>query len=216
LRSDNLPYIFNIQTPPNFNLDTVLSHLPPSFFITSTEQAENTNINNVAFLMALFGWEGHEHSRLGLQLGSVSCKACFRVLGLWMFKSKSVTEDGQEVAGAPVDSLDIVKVHRSYCPWANATSQNGHNPTVKTSTSTLAGWEIVLRTLKNDHLLRIRDQTGITPPQSRDGVGEIEAEEDDEDAKSIRDEKDKARWARLRRVKSLFDAKGSKRLSKKV
>lgn len=128
-----------------------------------------------------------------------------------MFKSKSVSEDGQEVAGAPVNSLDIVKVHRGYCPWANAASQNGQNPTVITSTSALAGWEIVLRTLKNDYLLRIRDQTGITPPRSRDGIGEIEAEEEDEDAKSIRDEKDKARWARLRRVKSLFDTKGNKR-----
>jgi outer membrane protein OmpA-like peptidoglycan-associated protein len=36
---------------------------------------------------------------------------------------------------------------------------------------------------------------------------------DDEDAQSIREEKDKERWARLRKVKSLFDTK-SKKLQK--
>jgi hypothetical protein len=42
----------------------------------------------------------------------------------------------------------------------------------------------------------------------------FEIELDDEDARSIRDEKDKERWSRLRRVKSLFNTKEGNKLKR--
>lgn len=180
------------------------------------EKTRPAELNKVAFQMALFGWEGHTHDRLGAQLGSVSCQACFRVLGLWLFKSKKVNEAGEEVEGPVVDCLNVVSEHRDYCPWRNPRSQNG---SVKSSTSSLAGWEVILRVLKNDYYLK---HNGDRPsensrPMSSDNHSEMSifgVEIEDEDAKIIRDEKDKERWARLRRVKSLFDTKSGKKLSR--
>lgn len=52
--------------------------------------------------------------------------------------------------------------------------------------------------------------TATTPPQKQLGGGGGGEEEPDED-EATRDAKDKERWARLRRVKSLFDTKGAKK-----
>jgi hypothetical protein len=180
------------------------------------EKSRPAEINKVAFQMALFGWDGHTHDRLGAQLGSVSCQACFRVLGLWLFKSKKVNEAGEQVEGAVVDCLNVVSEHRDYCPWRNPRSQNG---SVKSSTSSLAGWEIVLRVLKNDYYLKhnaARPAEKFRPMSSdnNDEISVFGAEIEDEDARSIREEKDTERWTRLRRVKSLFNTKAGKKLNR--
>lgn len=119
--------------------------------------------------------------------------------------------------------LDVVAEHRDYCPWRNRHNQSGGGKQSSTGKE-LAAWEIVLRVLKNDHYLR-RD--GDAEPAKRkrpltviEGSGvladpfQVDGAGDDSDAKSIREDKDKERWARLRRVKSLFDTKGSKRLNR--
>lgn len=182
-----------------------MGNLPPGFF-------GSEEINKVAFQMALFGWEGHKHERLGNQLSSVSCQACFRVLGLWLFKSKEVNDAGEEVERAKLNSLDVIFEHRAYCPWRNADSQNGVN--TKSDIITLPGWEIMLRVLKNDHYLRSSNEY---PAKSKPTITETDLSDpfsnmEDEDARSIREEKEKERWARLKRVKSLFDVKGGKKL----
>jgi hypothetical protein len=213
--------MMNMRTPPGFDLDLVLSYLPPDFFACSLAQQIETpiqlEVNKVAFLMALFGWQGHTHEKLGEQLGSVSCQACFRVLGLWLFKSKEINEAGEEVTGAAMSKLDAVKQHRDYCPWQNAASQNGRRTSVISSTSALAGWEIIIRILKNDHHLRSSGERlgsrGSKQP-SVDNASEFAStfgtEVDDEEARSIRNEKDRRMLRRLRRVKSLFETKGKK------
>ncbi|TVY53970.1 mRNA export factor rsm1 [Lachnellula cervina] len=220
-RSENLPYSFNIRTPPNFDLDLILSYLPNNFFVSldKSEDVPPAKVNKVAFIMALFGWQGYKHERLGVQSGSVSCQACFRVLGLWIFKSKEINQAGEEVANPVVNCLDVVKEHRDYCPWRNAASQNGQKATDNSESTALAGWEIVLRVLKNDHYFRHGNEiqaarasvSVASKPVASDAVSEIHSTlDEDEDAKS-RDEKDSQRWARLKRVKSLFDTKGGKK-----
>jgi hypothetical protein len=223
-RKDTLPYMFNMRTPPEFDLDTVLSYLSKDFFTspptnTLAESNPPVEVNRVAFLMALFGWQGHTHERLGVQVGSVSCEACFRVLGLWLFKSKQVNDSGDEVIGATVNCLDVVKEHREYCPWRNPASQNGQKVTADYSSTTLAGWGVLLRVVKNDHHLRTSgDRQGTIPKPAAPQRGEEDPMEadagDGEDTGSIREENDKKRWARLRRVKSLFDTKAGKKLSR--
>jgi hypothetical protein len=224
-RSDTLPYEFNLQTPPGFDVETALKWLPSGFFNTppedlDTESPPRIEVNKVAFQMALSGWQGYTHDRLGVQLGSVSCQACFRVLGLWLFKSKEVSEAGEEVEGGLMNRLNVVTEHRDYCPWRNPASQNGLKATSTEASSALAGWQVVLRVLKNDHYLRHRgerhgDKTSKEPLSSDSISGSFEADVGEEDAKS-REEKDNERWARLRRVKSLFDTKAGKKLQKIV
>jgi len=218
-RTDTLPYYFNLRTPEVYSIDGVLGQLPQNFFkskaTTTDEAASLQELNRVAFTMALFGWQGHNHDRLGDQHGSVSCQACFRVLGLWLFKSKAINEAGEETVAAPVNCLDVVTEHRDYCPWRNAISQSGLNST----TGALPGWEAILRVIKNDHYLRTNKEGSakkqrIQRPQTpqRQQTPEVVDELDDADAKSIRDEEDKKRWARLRRVKSLFNTKNNKKV----
>jgi hypothetical protein len=163
--------------------------------------------------MALFGWQGHKHDKSGPQLHSASCEACFRNLGFWLFKSKKVNEAGEEVEGARMNCLNVVTEHRNYCPWQNAISQNG---SAKSSTASMAGWEIILRVLKSDYYLRHNGDrlAEHSRPVSSDQASEIGSlgANDDENAESIAEEKDKERWARLRRVKSLFDTKTGKKV----
>ncbi|KAG0645776.1 Zinc finger C3HC-type 1 [Hyphodiscus hymeniophilus] len=220
LRKDTLPYDFNLRLPESFFLDTILSYLPPNFFTSSTETIspkaqppEIPEFNKVAFQLALFGWQGSTHPRLGDQLGTVTCTACFRQLGLWLFKSKGVDAEGVETEVAICDCLDTVEQHRPYCPWRNAISQNG---SVKSSTSDLAGWEIVMRVLKNDYYLRTgggKESRPVTAASvGSEEIGKESGEEDEALRRDERDAKDKERWARLRRVKSLFDTKATKKL----
>jgi hypothetical protein len=191
-----------MRTPEGFDLDVVLKYLPSDFAVSpssSLESTSSTEVNKVAFLMALFGWQGHTHGRMGAQLGSVACQACFRVLGLWLFKSKSVNGAGEEVTGPVVNGLDVSLEHRDYCPWRNAVSQNGQHPTVKSSTNRMAGWEIVVRILKNEYHLGANQEAPKRAPQPyASRMSEPPEEVDDADVQSIRDEKDKER------VKALF------------
>ncbi|TAQ89367.1 hypothetical protein B7494_g2326 [Chlorociboria aeruginascens] len=212
-RADTLPYLSNMQAPDGFDLDLVLTYLPPDFFTvirpgtSSTETPPSNDINKVAFMMAFFGWQGHIHERLGVQTGSASCQVCFRVLGLWLFKSKQIDDAGQGIPGTAVmNCLQVVSEHRDFCPWRNAASQNGLKPTAHASTLVLAGWEIVLRVLKNDYYLRHSRENPaekarpISTENNNESISLFGTDIEDEDAKSIRAEKDKERWARLRRV----------------
>lgn len=203
-----------MKPPPELDLDLVLSYLPNNFFETGAR------VNRVAFMMALFGWEGHAHGRMGQQTGSISCHACFRVLGLWLFKSKKVNAAGEEIEGAVVNNLDPITEHRDYCPWRNAASQNGLKASSKAGSTSVSGWETVIRVLKNDYYLRTGKQSGSTPkkaiaePVATEISSEVDSILDEGEELKNRDEKDKERWARLRRVKSLFDTKAGKRLSR--
>lgn len=123
---------------------------------------------------------------------------------------------GEEVKEPVVPGLNVVAEHRTYCPWRNPESQNGTKVTANSATPALAGWEIILRVLKNDY--RLRTGGAQSPPAKErnaaiavsEAVSQVGDDADDETARSIREEKDKERWARLRRVKSLFETKGKK------
>ncbi|KAH8816169.1 C3HC zinc finger-like-domain-containing protein [Xylogone sp. PMI_703] len=224
-RRDNLPPMENLRLPSDLDLNLIIKYLPKDFLnpTGSDGSTENTQqpapeINRVALTMALFGWQEYAHNRLGPQLGSASCHSCFRVLGLWLFKSKDTDTAAEKNTGPVINCLDVIKEHRNYCPWSNSVSQNGPKSTGSTATSSLAGWETLLRVLKNDYHLResgsghARKESTLT--NNTDST--FDADIDDDEARSIREEKDKERWARLRRVKTFFDTKGSKRLSKQA
>ena len=89
-----------------------------------------TEVIEPAFILALFGWANEEPSIPTL----LTCSACFRRLGLWLFKhpKRGALEDDN----AMVSRLDVVGEHRDYCPWVNKESQ-GHEPGWK------ALWKIV-------------------------------------------------------------------------
>lgn len=212
------------MTPPEgLDVDRAITYLPQDFLRSSPEIRQTGNLsetNKVALMMSLCGWQGYKHDRLGQQLESVSCQTCYRILGLWMFKSRSISATSQEAEPPIVPGLDPISQHREYCPWRNPISQNGLAATQNTKLRALAGWEVVLRVLKSEHGLRIgreKNEKGsrrsyispiINEATEEDGGQDLTPDfADDEDAKSIRDAKDKDLMTRLRRVKTFIALK---------
>ena len=210
-RSENLPYLHDLRTPPELDLDLVVKYLPENFFKTPNQNASTAGpeVNKVALTLSLCGWQSHTHPRLGPQPGSISCHACFRVLGLWLFKSKEVNSQGERVISAAMNCLDVVKEHREYCPWRNAISQNG-SKAASPGKVLLAGWETVLRVLRNDHFLKNGGDVAELEKGRPVTSGDVGAGGGGEEDKKAEEARDKERWARLRRVKSLFDTKRGK------
>ncbi|CAM1505734.1 Fc.00g113710.m01.CDS01 [Cosmosporella sp. VM-42] len=245
-RKSFLPYEFNLRLPDELELDKVVSQLPSDFFMNPAHSNGSMDQppNRVALALALLGWQGLSNTRIGAVPNSASCHTCLRRLGLWMFKSKEVSDAGEILVPAPMDFLDPIREHRFFCPWANAVAQSrgGSQPREITE---LPGWKVLAQTLANDAHLRsvyegrprTRQQldkiashpstpqkTGVvatpsgisprtTPATPYDAVPSTGNVEEDEGG---RDAKDKERWARLRRVKSLFDTKGSRKFKRSI
>ncbi|KAI6783609.1 c3hc zinc finger protein [Emericellopsis cladophorae] len=185
--------------------------------------------------------KGLSNPRMGAVPNSASCHTCLRRLGLWMFKSKEINlETNEVILPAPMDHLDPIREHRFFCPWKNAEIQ-------KRQYSKLAeqeaqpGWRVLLQTLDNDAQLRSmyegkprsRPQSTVdiphtpskgpprTPgpatPATHSGLPltpATVATQGVEDEEKVQEAKDKERWARLKRVKSLFDLRGARKRGK--
>lgn len=192
----------------------MLSFLPPDFFSSPEPQGDSNVLkpNMVALSLALCGWQGLPDARIGSVSNSISCRTCLRRLGLWMFKSKELDESGRVKVPAPMEHLDTVREHRFFCPWRNPSTQAP--PAVSSDVEPPAsGWSLLVQTLKNESHLRTAYGDGqgakingaAMPIDS--AAASTEAEDvDEEDQKA----KDKERWARLKKIKSLFDIKGGK------
>ncbi|KAK8068751.1 hypothetical protein PG994_005367 [Apiospora phragmitis] len=247
MRPAFLPYDFNLRLPDSMQLQTIKSQLPPRFFTDPPPPKTNppaTKPNDVALALALAGWQGLSNTRIGQVPNSASCTTCLRRLGLWMFKSREVNPDTNEVIiPAPMDHLDPVREHRFFCPWRNAASQRNPGSNIAEAEDKMA-WEILLQTLRNAAYLRNqgshkksttsrhgRSKSSIAPttptpnaassPGGRPGTAggsELSDEQllmlgsDMADDGEEGVEEDKKRWARLRRVKSLFETKAGKKL----
>ncbi|ORY61388.1 C3HC zinc finger-like-domain-containing protein [Pseudomassariella vexata] len=241
-----LPYQFNLRLPPSFSLQAVKAQLPPNFFTEPTPSTSSSATpNDVALALALTGWQGLNNPRIGPVPNSAACATCLRRLGLWMFKSKEVDPETNEIlVPAPMDHLDPVREHRFFCPWRNAGAQRNSGSHASEKEDKTA-WEVLAVTIRNaSHLRGQTDRSGTpskgvhgrskstivpgkganavmsspTTPGREDGrlvmLGpDMVEDEEDENVKEV---KDKERWARLRRVKSLFNTKNGKRLQRSL
>ncbi|KUI53034.1 hypothetical protein VP1G_00519 [Cytospora mali] len=224
------------QLPPNF---FTVPPPPAQTTTASTTTSANpppTKPNRVALALAILGWQGLSNARIGPVPNTSSCHTCLRRLGLWMFKSKEVDpETGTVITPAPMDHLDPLREHRFFCPWKNGEAQRinpvgsaRRRPGAGEEEEDAPGWEMLLQILKNEAYLRGRETPSKGTPASRSGkkaagtprrspggteAGDDGDEEEDEKAQNA---KDKERWARLRRVKSLLSTKGADKLRKSM
>ncbi|RYP11501.1 hypothetical protein DL764_000024 [Monosporascus ibericus] len=222
------------QLPPTFFTDPPP---PPSPPVGST-----TPTNDVALALALTGWQGLTSPRIGPVPNSASCATCLRRLGLWMFKSKEVDEATSEILiPAPMDHLDPVREHRFFCPWRNPSAQRNPASKVKEGkaawevlTQTLKNTAYLREQAEKSNRPRAWHRPAASVPATPTKGGKGSSGEDqlgdegqgqspaptpdtiaaanEEEDPALADAKDKERWARLRRVKSLFDTKNGKRL----
>ena len=164
-------------------------------------------VNTAALTLALFGWQAEEGHISGL----ATCAACFRRLGLWLFK---IPQD--PASQSSMNRLDVVGEHRDYCPWVNALAQTGSSSR-RTSLDGLAGWQVLLRAV-NSITKHERNESGmtsgVTTTELDDAASEVGSEVSfatlSRDRK-YEDERDKERWAKLKRLKQIFHVKKGKR-----
>ena len=209
------PHLFHVLYP---HLKSTLStNHPPSSPIRPTTNGSQTKepntqptINSGALILALTGWQADPDSPVS---GIATCTSCFRRLGLWLFKTPSPSPPAsspshptsEPAPASPtrsdpvINRLDPLTEHRTYCPWINAQSQS-RSPLL--TEADLPGWEIL-----RDMVMRIRPPAGLNVPGTPDGdqaMGSVDGGVDREHAEKSKEEKDKERWARLKKLKQVF------------
>ena len=198
----------------------------PTQDTSTTDQGSlvSEEIIQPALLLSLFGWQAGSEQISGL----VTCNACFRRLGLWLFRTLESTST-EAASEAPMTRLDVIGEHRDYCPWVNAASQNGLVPITKDQ-APRAGWEILRQVVRSNSRPRSSDSLPALTPAQEDGAtsrpnsggsSTTMADSTVVDSASVapsstaadtvsRDEKDKERWARLKKLKQAFHVKKDK------
>ncbi|KAI9372888.1 mRNA capping enzyme-domain-containing protein [Aspergillus egyptiacus] len=174
--ADQLPSPSALKVPESFSTKDIISILPagtlhpPETNEGATEMqggpengqeqpaqssAQDHSINEAAFTLAFFGWDSIEGTN-----GLAGCKACFRRLGLWMYKPK----DNEDTTAH--DPLDVASEHMEYCPWINRKTQSGTENSSGKTEGLHSGWELLAQALKVKHLRQTRSST---PMSSRAG-----------------------------------------------
>jgi hypothetical protein len=154
-------------------------------------------INRTAFALAFFGWDAVSNETAGL----VGCSACFRRLGLWMYKPK-------DNGGATVyDTLDVANEHMEYCPWVSGKAQSGTGKSTEKQADLRSGWELLVQALKVKHRRQVRSSASMdtlhavseTPSDDFPVVDEVNEEQ--------KKASDREWWAKLRRMRQVLNVK---------
>lgn len=217
--------------PRSVDVAQIVQLLPVEFLQSPAPEGENTDaasetqaVNTDALVLAVFGWEAESGHIKGL----VTCNACFRRLGLWLFLgqprlSSPPVNPVSEEETASVMSLNVVNEHREYCPWVNAESQNGNAVARKPVSGSQGkpGWQLLLKVLNTAY--HFRSQLSTTLATTKSDAHSILDEQSRDfsntntpslDSRLTQEERDRERWAKLKNLKKIFDVKGNKKRSR--
>ena len=178
-------------------------------------------VNKKALTLAIFGWQAEKDHPSNIQ-GIASCKTCFRRNLLSSYRERA---DGT-IPYYPED-------HRGYCPWTNASTQNGGRVSGDSaSEQDLAGWSTLVKLIDMAYASKTRRaKDTFTPPTvvieamrpaSRgvshdaevvdEGVSVTEMDGAQDDIENQK--KDKDLRARFKKLKRAFTIKRSKSTGK--
>ena len=189
--------------------DPFAENASPAAHSAATPADGTPPLNETALFLALFGWQAEDDHIAGL----ATCNACFRRLGLWLFKTPSDSS-----SDASMERLDVISEHRDYCPWINPILQNG--ATRRSSSDGLSGWETLVRTIMSRTTAEPSERSGTEQHTTQENIigaenGSTSVNTDpvaEEEEHALRTKKDKERFAKLKRVSQIFRVK-SKRSS---
>lgn len=231
-----LPEYNVLQTPDSYRVDDILKILPSAGFNDSETEARNTEtpeppspspagkkqppaaesngkaetstpkepaINRTAFILASFGWDSVSDGASGL----AECSACFRRLGLWMYKPKPNGDS------AIYDALDAANEHMEYCPWINGKAQSGTGKAQKPD-ELHSGWEILVQALKVKHRRTIRSTASVASFAVSESPSTDDPVVDDTNIEAKK-ASDREWWTKLRKMRQVLNVKSpnSKRKS---
>lgn len=162
---------------------------------SDASQEVRSSINRSALALALCGWDTVPEGVPEL----VACGACFRRLGLWLYKPST---NGDVTA---YNALDVANEHMDYCPWNNGRAQSGTGKQNKDPETLLSGWELLLRAIKVKHRQQARATSSRDTLQREDERAEAEELDSDDETRKA---SDREWWAKLRRMKQLLDFRG--------
>lgn len=224
-----LPEKGSIQPPASLDFDEIICTLPKGFTNpdkptsemqteaqpeTPKPDSENENsaprqetpeppVNQAAIALALFGWDTVSDGAAGL----AGCGACFRRLGLWMYKPK----DTGEVR--VYDALEVANEHMEYCPWIDGVAQSGSGKPTDKPETLRSGWEVLAQSLRLQHRRRIRStastdtlRAGSETPSVVDGPVL-----DDELNTEAKKAGDREWWSKIRRMKEVLNVKSPRK-----
>ncbi|KEY80932.1 hypothetical protein BA78_1519 [Aspergillus fumigatus] len=226
--ADKLPAEDIIRTPESFNLDDVLKIWPRESFETSDglrstesqrEQQDQSQdqesseeirgessqvapapskpIDRAAFALAFFGWDAVSNEAAGL----VGCSACFRRLGLWMYKPK---DNGDATV---YDALDVANEHMEYCPWISGKAQSGTGRATEKQAELRSGWELLVQALKVKHRRQVRSSTSMDTLRAVSETPSGDFPVVDEVSEEQKKASDREWWAKLRRMRQVLNVK---------
>ncbi|KAJ5959503.1 uncharacterized protein N7479_006653 [Penicillium vulpinum] len=213
---DKLPAEDIVQTPEGLDLDVLIKGLPEEWFeeaekadVSTRAETQPTNVDNqvtipqsvnrTALALALLGWDTASDGAAGL----VGCGACFRRLGLWMYKPK----DNGDVT--VYTSLNVAEEHMEYCPWIDKVAQSGTGRPNENLADLRAGWQMVAEAVKVKHRRRLRTMGSTDTLRTDLGTPtETTGEEENADAKK---KAEREWWAKIRRVRQVLTTKSPKR-----
>lgn len=222
---DKLPANDIIETPEGLDLDLVIKGLPQEWFkatdaaapesgepVTNGDiqgpaesahptQSKSQSANRAALALALLGWDAASDETAGL----VGCSACFRRLGLWMYKPK----DNGDVT--VYTSLNVADEHMDYCPWIDKSAQSGTGKANEKITELHAGWQLVAEAVKVKHRRTLRTMAS-TDAMSAEATLPNEATEEEENPEAKK-KAEREWWAKIRRVRQVLTTKSPKRKS---
>ncbi|KAI9926849.1 hypothetical protein ASPWEDRAFT_177137 [Aspergillus wentii DTO 134E9] len=172
---------------------------------TNGEKQESTTqtspaaveINRAAFALALFGWDAIMDGTAGL----AGCGACFRRLGLWMYKSK---EDG---GSAVYDALEVATEHMEYCPWINGQAQSGTGKSTEKREDLRSGSDVLSQALKVKHRRRIRSTASMDTLRADSEAPSVDGPIVDEDNDEAKKATNREWWSKLRRMRQVLNVK---------
>lgn len=222
---DKLPANDIIETPEGLDLDLVIKGLPQEWFkatdaaapesgepVTNGDiqgpaesahptQSKSQSANRAALALALLGWDAASDGTAGL----VGCSACFRRLGLWMYKPK----DNGDVT--VYTSLNVADEHMDYCPWIDKSAQSGTGRANEKTAELHAGWQLVAEAVKVKHRRTLRTMAS-TDVLSAEATIPNEAAEEEENPEAKK-KAEREWWAKIRRVRQVLTTKSPKRKS---
>lgn len=224
--ASQLPEYDVLQTPESYKLEEITKTLASAGFPdseTNEDRAESLEppqtpadestakseasaqkeqtINRTAFALASFGWDSVSDGAAGL----AECSACFRRLGLWMYKPKPNGDS------AVYDALDAANEHMEYCPWINGKAQSGTGKPQKAD-ELHSGWEILVQALKVKHRRRIRSTASVASFAVSESPSTDDFVVDDTNAEAKK-ASDREWWTKLRKMRQVLNVKSPKRKS---
>jgi Rsm1-like len=211
---EQLPAQETIEIPKQLSLKEVIDILPPGFLNSLPQKdpkghdsqksdgqgSEQNTIDERPFAFAFFGWDVVKDGSSGL----LECRACFRRLGLWLYKPK---EEGKE---AIYEKLPVHSEHMDYCPWINGLAQSGTGPTDRPE-DLLSGWQILAQGIRTKHRRRVKASASATP--SENTAADPDTLSFDSADEASQRAKDREWWSKLRRVREALHVKGPKKTS---